>query len=126
MSLGRYDDAIAAITEALGLEPGDAASHSALGRAYWVRQGKLHEGIAELERALTINPEIGWAYLQLALLYALVGEYVKAEAASNKAIAFQQRYASGRGRRRFRAPARPRRRRPVHDVLHCPRVRPSK
>lgn len=37
-------------------------------------KGDLDAGIAHLERAAEINPDLGYAHLQLGLLYALRGE----------------------------------------------------
>ena len=96
MSLAQYDDAIAAMEEAARLEPGDANVYTALGRAYWIGKGELEEGISYLERAAAINPDLGWAHLQLGLLYALRGQYEKAEAACRRAIDMQERFLSGR------------------------------
>ena len=96
MSIARYDEAIAAIQEAARLEPGDASVYSSLGRACWVGKGQLDEGIAHLERATEINPELGYAHLQLGLLYALSGDYAQAEAACRRAVDMQERFLSGR------------------------------
>ena len=96
MSIARYDDAIAAIQEAARLEPDDANVYSSLGRAYWVGKGDLDAGIAHLERAAEINPDLGYAHLQLGLLYALRGDYTTAEAACRRAIDLQERFVSGR------------------------------
>ncbi len=96
MSIGLYDDAIAAIEEAVRLQPADANNYSALGRSYWVGKGDLDAGIAHLERAAEINPELGYAHLQLGLLYALRGELDQAESACRRAIDLQERFVSGR------------------------------
>ena len=78
------------------LEPGDANVYLALGRAYWIGKGKLDNGISYLERAAALNPELGYGHLQLGLMYALRGDYDKAEAACRRAIEMQQRFVSGR------------------------------
>ena len=96
ISIASYDEAIAAIQEAARLEPDDANVYSSLGRAYWVGKGDLDAGIAHLERAAEINPDLGYAHLQLGLLYALRGNYPKAEAACRRAIDLQERLVSGR------------------------------
>ena len=96
LSLGRFDEAIATISEAAQLEPDDASTHQSLARAYWVGRGDIDAGIAEMERALAINPDLGYAHLQLGLLYALRGNYVKAEAACRVAIDLQERFLSGK------------------------------
>lgn len=56
----------------------------------------LEEGIAALERAVTIDPQSGYAHLQLGLLCALCGHYQRAEAACRQAIDLQERYISGK------------------------------
>jgi tetratricopeptide (TPR) repeat protein len=96
LSLTQYDEAIAAMEEAARLEPGDANVYTALGRAYWIGKGDLNQGISYLERAAAINPDLGWAHLQLGLLYALRGDYEKAETACQHAVDMQERFISGR------------------------------
>ena len=96
MSVDQYEEAIASIQEAARLEPGDANVYSSLGRAYWVGRGDIDAGIANLERAAAINPDLGYAHLQLGLLYALRGDYDEAEEACRRAIDMQERFVSGR------------------------------
>ena len=96
LSLGRFDEAISAIREAARLEPDDAGVHQSLARAYWVGRGDIDAGIAELEHALAINPDLGYAHLQLGLLYVLRGNYVKAERSCRVAIDLQERIMSGK------------------------------
>ena len=96
LSLGRFDDAIAAIGEAVRLEPDDAGAHQSLARAYWIGRGDIVAGVAELERAIAINPDLGYAHLQLGLLYALQGNYVQAEQACKVAVDLQERFVSGK------------------------------
>jgi non-specific serine/threonine protein kinase len=95
-SLGRYDEAIEAFKEALRIEPANAGAHSSLGRVYWLGKGMIEEGIAEHEQAISINPESGYAFLQLASLHILKGNYTRAEEVARKAIELQERYISGR------------------------------
>ena len=96
LSVARYDESIAAIQDALRLEPGDANVYSALGRAYWIGKGDLDAGIAHLERAAEINPDLGYAHLQLGLMCAIRGDYTEAEHACRRAIDMQERFVSGR------------------------------
>ena len=96
LTIARYDEAIAAIEEAARLEPGDANVYSSLGRAYWVGRGDLDAGIANLERAIAVNPDLGYAHLQLGMLYAIRGDYEDAETACRRAIDMQERFMSGR------------------------------
>ena len=87
---------ISAITKAARLEPDDAGVHQSLGRAYWVGRGDIDAGITELERALAINLDLGNAHLQLGLLYARRGNYVKAERSCRVAVDLQERIMSGK------------------------------
>ena len=57
---------------------------------------QLDEGITYLERAVAINPDLGWAHLQLGLLYALRGDYERAEATTRRTIDMQERFISER------------------------------
>ncbi|HSF24025.1 MAG TPA: FlgO family outer membrane protein [Blastocatellia bacterium] len=94
-STGRYDEAIESMQEAIRLEPNNAGAHASLGRAYWVGKGMIDEGITELEHAIAINPQGGYAYLQLVFLHTLQGNYERAEAVAKHAIELQERYISG-------------------------------
>jgi len=96
LSLGQFDAAVDAISEAVRLDPDDAGAHMALARAYWIGQGNVEGGIAELEHAIAINPDLGYAHLQLGLLYALRGNYVKAERSCRVAVDLQDRFLSGK------------------------------
>jgi non-specific serine/threonine protein kinase len=95
MTLGRVDEAIQAHREALLIDPRNAAAHSGLGRTYWLGKGMIQEGIKELATAASLNPNSGYAFLQLANLYILTGQFDRAEAAARDAIALQERYTSG-------------------------------
>ena len=57
--------------------------------------GKIDEAITEFERAIDLNPESGYSYLQLALLYALRGRRADAERIARQAVDLQERYVSG-------------------------------
>ncbi|MFL6213291.1 MAG: protein kinase domain-containing protein [Blastocatellia bacterium] len=96
LSAGRYDEAIASIKRAMEIEPNNAGAHAALGRAYWVGKGMLAEGIEELEKSIAINPQAGYAYLQLVYLHTLRGSFERAEAVARDAVDLQERYISGR------------------------------
>ncbi|HXG66565.1 MAG TPA: protein kinase [Blastocatellia bacterium] len=96
ISLGRYDEAIASLKKALEIEPNSANSHAALARAYWIGKGMIEEAIAEHEQAVAINPQGGYAYLQLAFLHALRGNYERAEAVCKKAVDLQEKFISGK------------------------------
>lgn len=95
-TLGRYDEAIAAMSEAVRLEPNNAGAHGSLARAYWLGKGMIEEAIVELEHAVSINPQAGYSYLQLVFLHTLIGNYTRAEAAAEHAIELQEKYISGK------------------------------
>jgi serine/threonine protein kinase/lipoprotein NlpI len=95
-TLGRYDEAIASMTEAVRLEPNNAGAHGSLARAYWLGKGMIEEAIVELEHAVSINPQAGYSYLQLVFLHTLIGNYSRAEAAAQHAIELQEKYISGK------------------------------
>jgi len=95
-TLGRYDEAIAEMNEAVRLEPNNAGAHGSLARAYWIGKGMVEEAIVELEHAVSINPQAGYSYLQLVFLHTLVGNYTRAEAAAKHAIELQEKYISGK------------------------------
>lgn len=95
LGLGHYDEAVPEIREALRLEPGNASAHAWLARAHWIGQGRLDDGIRELEHAIAINPEAGYSYLQISLLYALRGRFDEAERAARQAIDLQEQDISG-------------------------------
>lgn len=95
-TLGRYDEAIAEMNEAVRLEPNNAGAHGSLARAYWIGKGMVEEAIVELEHAVSINPQAGYSYLQLVFLHTIVGNYTRAEAAAKHAIELQEKYISGK------------------------------
>ena len=95
-TIGRYDEAIESLKEAVRLEPNNAGAHSSLARAYWVGKGMIDEGIAEMEHAVSINPQGGYSYLQLCFLYTIRGDYKQAERVGRHAIDLQERFISGR------------------------------
>lgn len=96
INLGKYDEAIASLKEALKLEPNNANCHSGLARAYWIGKGMIEEAITEHEHAIAINPQGGYAYLQLAFLHALRGNYERAETVCKQAIDLQEKLISGK------------------------------
>jgi non-specific serine/threonine protein kinase len=94
-NLGRHEEALTALREAIRIEPRNATAHTALGRFLWAERGLIEEGIVELERAVELNPEMGYAYLQLGLLHAISGNLERAEEVSRQAIELQEKLISG-------------------------------
>ena len=95
LALGRADEAIAAVREAIRLEPDNGQAHQGLARAYWVGKGQFAEAIPEFEKAIELNPEAGYSYLQLSMLLAWEGQYERAEAITRRAVELQEQYISG-------------------------------
>jgi len=95
LNLGQVDEAIAAIREAIRLEPDNGQAHQSLARALWVGKGDFTGAIPVFERAIELNPEAGYSYLQLGLLLAWTGDYVRAEDICRRAVDLQEQYISG-------------------------------
>ena len=95
LAQGKTDEAIAEIREALRLEPDNGQARQGLARALWVGKGDFAGAIPEFERAIDLNPEAGYSYLQLALLLAWEGQYARAEEICRRAIDLQEQYISG-------------------------------
>ena len=95
LNLGRTDEAIGAMREAIRLEPDNGQAHQALARAYWVGKGDFGSAIPEFERAIELNPDAGYSYLQLGLLLAWQGQFDRAEDVCKRAVELQDQYISG-------------------------------
>jgi serine/threonine protein kinase/tetratricopeptide (TPR) repeat protein len=95
LGLGRIDEAIAEIREALRLDPENGQAFQALARAHWVGKGDFKAAIPLFERAIALNPEAGYSYLQLSLLLAWEGQLDRAEEISRRAVDLQEQYISG-------------------------------
>jgi tetratricopeptide (TPR) repeat protein len=95
LSMGRVDEAIAALREGIRLQPDRAAARGTLARAYWLGKGQIEEAIAEFEHVLTLNPAAGYTHLQLAMIYTLRGDYARAEELAQQAIRLQDQAMSG-------------------------------
>ncbi len=95
LASGRTDEAIAEIREALRIEPENAPAYQSLARAYWVGIGDFKSAIPLFEKAIQLNPEAGYSYLQLSLLLAWEGQLDRAEDVSRRAVELQEQYISG-------------------------------
>jgi tetratricopeptide (TPR) repeat protein len=95
LTLGRVDEAIVAIKEAIRLDPESDQAHQGLARAYWVGKGDFAAAIPEFERSIELNPEAGYSYLQLGLLLAWEGRYEEAERVCKRAVELQDQFISG-------------------------------
>jgi serine/threonine protein kinase/tetratricopeptide (TPR) repeat protein len=95
LNLGQVDEAIVEIREGLRLEPDNGQARQALGRALWTGRGDFDAAIPEFEKAIELNPEAGYSYLQLSLLLAWRGDLARAEEIGRHAIELQEQYISG-------------------------------
>jgi tetratricopeptide (TPR) repeat protein len=94
-AVGRTEEGIAALQEGLRLAPDNAGGHANLARAFWIGQARIDDAIRHFRKALLLNPEGGYAYLQLALLHALGGDFAAAEETARQAVALQEKAMSG-------------------------------
>lgn len=95
VALGQVDEGIAELREALRADPNHGQAHQGLARAYWIGKGDFAAAIPEFERAIHLNPEAGYSYLQLGLLLAWTGDYDRAEEICRRAVELQEQYLSG-------------------------------
>ena len=95
LGLGRTDEAIVEIREALRLDPENGQAYQGLARAYWVGKGDFKAAIPLFDRAIALNPEAGYSYLQLSLLLTWEGQLDRAEEICRRAVELQEQYISG-------------------------------
>jgi non-specific serine/threonine protein kinase len=95
LTLGRVDEAIAAVKEAIRIDPGNGQAHQALARALWVGKGDFAAAIPVFERSIVLNPEAGYSYLQLGLLLSWERRFAEAERVLRRAVELQDQYISG-------------------------------
>lgn len=93
--LGQVDEGIAQLRDAEQLDPENADVQQQLARAFWMWRAQVPEAIAALRRAIALNNEAGYAYLQLSFLESLTGDLDAAEADARHAIELQERAMSG-------------------------------
>ena len=93
--LGQIDDGIAEMHEGLRLAPDNAEAHANLARNFWMGKGDTELAITHFRRALALNPDAGYAHLQLALPHALRGELDAAEREARAAVVLQEQAMSG-------------------------------
>jgi adenylate cyclase len=95
VGLGRVDDGIVELREALRLDPDNGQAHQGLARAFWIGKGDFAAAVPEFERSIALNPEGGYSYLQLGLLLAWLGDFDRAEEVCRRAVDLQEQYLSG-------------------------------
>jgi tetratricopeptide (TPR) repeat protein len=96
LALGREDEAVRAVEQALAFDPGAASAYQTLARVYFIGCGDFARAAEYYEKALALNPQAGWAALQLSHCTALLGDSARAEAAAWKAVVLQEGFLSGR------------------------------
>ena len=84
VSPDKYTQAKAAYRQALELAPNVATYHTALG-VILVREGRVEDGLGELERAVDLDATDGVAFQHLAQVYKALGEKAKADWAQKEA-----------------------------------------
>ena len=82
---GRYQEAIAQVTEALRINPNYVEAHCNLGFVY-ARQGRYQEAIAQFTEALRINPNYADAHYNLGNAYVRQRRYQEAIAQITEAL----------------------------------------
>jgi len=95
LMLGKVDEAIASIQEAIRIDPGNGQAHQTLARALWVGKGDFSAAIPVFERSIVLNPDAGYSYLQLGLLLSWERRYAEAERVLRRAVELQDQFISG-------------------------------
>ncbi len=90
--IGRYEEAIDELKEALRLDPGYIEVHNNLAVTY-DKMNRFEEAIAELEEALRLNPAYIEAHSNLGNIYARAGMYEEAIKELHEALRLNPGYA---------------------------------
>jgi len=77
MNQKKYEFAKSICTDLMTREPAEAEHHLLLGMIFR-QEGKLDDGIMELEQAVSFNSQLVFAYLQLAETYEAAGNHAQA------------------------------------------------
>lgn len=96
LSLGQDVEAVAALDRALAIDPADASSIGAMGRALFIGYARFREAAEWFERAVERNPNAGWPWLQLAHCAALLRDFPRGERAAARSVELQEAFLSGR------------------------------
>ena len=95
IAMGQDRDGFDALRRALAIDSADAGALGAMARALFIGRAQFDEAASWYERALAANPKAGWYALQLSHCAALLRDFVRGEAAANRAIELQQAALSG-------------------------------
>jgi tetratricopeptide (TPR) repeat protein len=82
---GQFDEAIAAYTKVIELDPGSVLAYSNRGEAYY-SIGEYDKAIADYTKAIEMDPEFWLVYYRRGLAYESKGEYEKAASDYEKVI----------------------------------------
>jgi TolB-like protein len=96
MSMGQEAEGIVAIRRSLAIDPEDAGSCGAMGRALFIEYARFREAAMWFDRALERNAKGGWYALQLAHCAALLRDFINGERAARQAMELQEAFLSGR------------------------------
>jgi tetratricopeptide (TPR) repeat protein len=94
-NLVQFDDAIAALSKALEVNPASWSSRLLLGAAY-LRRNKFGEAAAEYSRAISTNSRIAAAHEGLAQVNLDLGRYAEAATGADRALAIDPRLQKAR------------------------------
>jgi tetratricopeptide (TPR) repeat protein/SAM-dependent methyltransferase len=92
MRQGKFDEAIAAFRQAIGIKPDFAEAHFNRGNAL-MRQGKLDEAVAAFRQVIGIKPDFAEPYCNLGVALAEQGKLDEAVAAFRQAIGIKPDFA---------------------------------
>jgi len=90
--LGRYQDAIEAFKQAIGIKPDLAEAHCGLGFAYG-ELGRYQDAIESCKQAIRIKPDYASAHYNLGNAYGKLGRYQDAIESFKQAIRIKPDYA---------------------------------
>jgi tetratricopeptide (TPR) repeat protein len=85
---GRLDDAVAALQQALRVQPDYAEAYRKLGCTYF-RQGRHDEAVASYHQAIALQPSSGIFHSELGSVLVAQGKFHEAEAVCREAVRLQ-------------------------------------
>jgi TolB-like protein/class 3 adenylate cyclase len=88
---GRLASAEATMAKVLSLRPNDALAHEIMGGVLKTTPNRADQGVAELERALALDPNLAAAHGELGLAKIIVGRPEETEAHENEALRLSPR-----------------------------------